>query len=54
MKLRPSDIVSIALIPFILAALGSCSYTAVSCWHRGGTVLRNAFDWPTCVEVVKR
>lgn len=34
--------------------LGSCGATVVRCWQRGGTVLRNAFDWPTCVEVRKR
>ncbi len=27
--------------------------TAVSCWHRGGTPLVNAFGWPSCVNPVR-
>lgn len=44
---------SFAFLAFLLV-FGTCGYDTVPCWHRGGTVMRNIFDWPTCVEITRK
>lgn len=43
--------VLVALIAIIVLVMGTCGYQTVSCWHRGGTVMKNFFDWPVCVGI---
>jgi hypothetical protein len=35
----------------VLSLFGICATTTAKCWKRGGTVVKNVFDWPVCVEV---
>lgn len=45
---------TLIVLILLVAYWSSCSYTAVSCWRRGGSVIENFFGWPTCVSVVNR
>ena len=38
----------------ILIIFGSCTMTVSKCWARGGSVIKNAFDWPICVEIIRK
>lgn len=40
---------SLALLA-LLFWLGSCATVSVNCWRHGGHVVKNIFDWPTCLE----
>lgn len=49
-KQRGFYLVETTVFLVALLVFGSCAKVSLSCWHRGGTVVRNVFDWPTCVE----
>lgn len=47
-------IVTFLIVAIVLLYITSCSTVALKCWHRGGTVIKNAFDWPVCAEIKRR